>query len=216
MNTPDLPSSKTRRLKFEFEAGNDTLYYVYARINCGSYDDDSYFIAMDEGDFHRANGLHTGGAWEWKNLGEFVDDGTKAEFFLTKGSHTLYIAGREDGACIDRVCVSSYSVAPTELGDENDVVDAIKALKTDSEDAFQTLHILPGGRVSIDYVVGSENQPVCMSLYRLDGMEVASVSGVAGNAGQGSLTIPSSLPTGCYVCRLMIGNRFATQKVVVH
>jgi lysophospholipase L1-like esterase len=216
VNTPDLPTSKTRRLKFEFEVSKDTMYYVFARINCGSYDDDSYFIAIDEGDFHRANGLHTAGAWDWKNLGEFVDDGTKAEFFLTKGRHTLYIAGREDGACIDRVCVSSYSVAPTELGDENDVVDAIKAVEIDPQDAIHSLHVLSDGRVSIDYVAARENMPVRMSLYLLNGMEIASVSAVAGNAGHGSLIIPCSLPTGCYVCRLMIDNRSVTQKVIVH
>lgn len=214
-NTPDLPTANARRLKFDFDAAKDTLYYVFARINCGSYDDDSYFIAMDDGEFHRANGLFTSGSWEWMNLGELVDDGTKPVYQLTKGRHTLYIAGREDGACIDRVCVSSYSVAPMGLGDEQDVVDAIQAIQPETGGGIRSLRALRDGRVYAEYTTTRNDMPVRMSLYLLNGTEVASTSAVARQAGQGAISLSRPLPHGLYVCRLALGDYAEAQKIAI-
>ena len=215
VNTPDLPSSQSRRLKFEFEAGKDTTYYVFARINCGSYDDDSYFIAIDNEDFHRANGLFTSGAWEWKNLGDLVDDGTKPVYQLSKGKHKLYIAGREDGACIDRVCVSSYSVAPTGLGDENDIVDGIQAVLPYDDDIIHSIHALNNGMISVEYTATKNNLPIHLSIYHPNGIEIASASTVANHAGQGCISLSNSVPRGLYICRLVIGDRSVSRKIAV-
>lgn len=214
VNTPDLPSSSSRRLKFEFEAAKDTTYYVFARVNCGSYDDDSYFIAMDDNDFHRANGLYTGGSWAWKNLGEMVDDGTQPTFLLTKGKHTFYIAGREDGACIDRVCISSYSVAPTGLGEDGIVVDGIMSVRPDLDHPLSMLTVRDG-RVSAEYIAPHSNIPVRLSLFQMNGVEIASFATLAKESGSGVISLPISLPQGVYVCRFTLGDEAVVQKIAV-
>jgi hypothetical protein len=58
--------------------------------------------------FRCYNGLVTSG-WEWKNFNEIE---------LTKGSHTLTIAYREDGAKLDKICITNSDSYPMGMGDE--------------------------------------------------------------------------------------------------
>ena len=51
---------------------------------------------MDDGQFAMANGLGTSG-WEWVRI---------TRYGLTAGKHTLTIAYRENGAKLDKICIS--------------------------------------------------------------------------------------------------------------
>ena len=83
-------------------AGRTDRYYLFGRLNCPSADDDSFWIKIDDQPFEVANGLRTTG-WDWVKM-TTVD--------LTKGSHTLTLTHREDGALIDKVAITTYLFGP--------------------------------------------------------------------------------------------------------
>jgi hypothetical protein len=63
---------------------------------------------MDEGGFELYNGLVTNG-WEWIRFDDYM---------LTEGEHTLTIAYREDGARLDKICISNAAFVPQGMGEE--------------------------------------------------------------------------------------------------
>ena len=101
------PTDSAHILAANFTTKTADTYYVYARVNCPGYDDDSYWVSMDKplgSDF--ANGIVTSG-WEWKEL---------YSGSLQAGSHTFYVGGRENGACIDKLCITRNPEPPTGMG----------------------------------------------------------------------------------------------------
>jgi hypothetical protein len=74
---------------------------------CPTWDDDSYFVSVDGAlTSNFVNGLQTA-SWAWKEL---------YHGNLKAGQHTLYIGGREDGACLDKLCITINSEAPSGMG----------------------------------------------------------------------------------------------------
>jgi hypothetical protein len=102
------PSGTEDFITIPFSIDTVRNYFVLGRLNCPTYDDDSFWIKMDDGSFQMYNGLVTSG-WEWKNFNEIE---------LTKGSHTLTIAYREDGAKLDKICITNSDSYPMGMGDE--------------------------------------------------------------------------------------------------
>ena len=90
-----------------FTAKTAGTYYVYARVLCPTWDDDSYWVGVDGPMNNYVNGLQTN-AWSWKELYNGL---------LSAGQHQLTIAGREDGACIDKLCITMNSALPTGKGE---------------------------------------------------------------------------------------------------
>jgi hypothetical protein len=101
------PADSAYILTTAFTASTAGTYYVYARVLCPTWDDDSYWVSIDGplNDYF-ANGLQTD-AWNWKEL---------YNGHLSAGQHQLTIAGREDGACIDKICITMNPEAPTGMG----------------------------------------------------------------------------------------------------
>lgn len=101
------PADSANMLALRFTVTTADTYYIYARVNCPTWDDDSYWTGLDGSMNGFANGLQTGGAWDWKELWNGR---------LKAGSHQLTIGGREDGACIDKLCVAANAIPPTGMG----------------------------------------------------------------------------------------------------
>ena len=105
------PNDEANRLIVSFKAPTAATYYIHARVNCPTWDDDSYWTSMDgplAGAF--ANGLCTNGAWDWKEL---------YNGYLQAGDHQFTIGGREDGACLDKLCITTNPTPPTGMGGNN-------------------------------------------------------------------------------------------------
>ncbi len=102
----EAPADSADAIYIPFSVTYDTIYHLYGRLNCPGTDDDSYWIKMDENDFVMYDELGTSG-WEWKEI---------TSYNLTAGEHTLTIAYSEDGAGMDKLCITSDTVAPTWLG----------------------------------------------------------------------------------------------------
>ena len=106
LNSPRaVPKGNSGTIELPFEVTKDSKYYVFARVNCPTADDDSFWLKMDDGEFQAANGLRTAD-WDWVQL-------TNTE--LTAGEHTLTLAYREDGSLIDKVCITTYVYGPADL-----------------------------------------------------------------------------------------------------
>jgi hypothetical protein len=102
------PANSEDHIVITFTADTDATYYLFGRMNCPTADDDSYWIKMDDGQFAMANGLGTSG-WQWERIGRYA---------LTVGEHTLTVAYRENGAKLDKICVSDYGYAPEGTGED--------------------------------------------------------------------------------------------------
>lgn len=105
-STEAAPSETDDLISVSFTVSQDESFYIYARVNCSTADDDSFWIKLDDEEFAVANGLRTFG-WDWVKLKNAK---------LNKGEHTLTIAYREDGALIDKIGVTTYVFEPTDLG----------------------------------------------------------------------------------------------------
>ena len=121
--TTAAPSDSANILVLRFNVTTANTYYIYARVNCPTWDDDSYWIGFDSQMNDFVNGLQTGGSWDWKLL---------YSGFMQTGSHQLNIAGREDGACIDKFCITADPEPPTGKGGTS---TAIKAILNNSQSA---------------------------------------------------------------------------------
>lgn len=103
LNSPNtVPQGKSGTLKFEFKVTRQAKYFIFAKVNCPTADDDSFWLKIDEGKFAMANGLRTSG-WEWVKLDAME---------LKPGKHTLAMTYREDGAAIDKITITTYPFGP--------------------------------------------------------------------------------------------------------
>ncbi len=132
--TAAAPTDKRNTLTATFKADTDDTYYVYGRVLCPTWDDDSYWIGMDGPMNGFANGLQTA-SWDWKQL---------YSGYLKAGDHQLSIGGREDGACLDKLCFTTNPEPPMGMGGSS-VVSAVTRL---TSAAATTLFSLSGQRLS--------------------------------------------------------------------
>ena len=156
--TVPAPTDSIYMLAATFKINKADTYYIYARVNCPTYDDDSYYWAIDEAfDSNRfANGIVTSG-WDWKLIG------SKA---LQAGQHKLVLGGREDGACIDKLCITTNTEAPSGMGGN---ATAIKTLHAATQAVSTDLYSLNGMRLTAQQAQGP-----CIAVSRAeDGAVVA-------------------------------------------
>jgi len=102
------PAGNQGLLSMPFSIQKTGNFTIFARMNCPTADDDSFWVKMDNGGFEMHNGLGTSG-WEWKRLTNVT---------LSAGDHTLTIGYREDGAQLDKISISNYPYAPQGMGGE--------------------------------------------------------------------------------------------------
>jgi hypothetical protein len=107
------PTDSEDHIVITFTTDKDTTYYLFGRLNCPTADDDSFWLKMDNGKFAMANGLVTNG-WQWVRMSRYV---------LTTGRHILTIAYRENGANLDKICISNYPYAPEAMGQDAQNID---------------------------------------------------------------------------------------------
>jgi len=104
----EAPTGSQSLLAMPFSIQKSGTFAVFARMNCPTADDDSFWLKLDDGSFDMFNGLGTTG-WEWQRLTHVP---------LDAGNHTLTIGYREDGAQLDKICISNYPSAPQGMGQE--------------------------------------------------------------------------------------------------
>ena len=143
--TTTTPTDSAYILAANFTIDKADTYYIYARVLCPTWDDDSYFISVDaplSSTF--VNGIQTA-SWDWK---EFYHGSLKA------GLHKLYIGGREDGACLDKICITTNSEAPSGIG-RNANTTGINTLHCNNQHTTSVgLYSLSGIRLTAQHTQG--------------------------------------------------------------
>jgi hypothetical protein len=94
-------------IEMAFAVAADGNYAVFARLDCPSADDDSFWVKMDNGSFEMFNNLGTSG-WSWLKLDTIP---------LKAGKHALTIGLREDGAMLDKISIANDSFPPQGRGE---------------------------------------------------------------------------------------------------
>ena len=141
--TTPAPTDSIYMLATTFKVAKAGTYYVYGRVKCPSYDDDSYYWGIDESleNNRFANGIVTSG-WEWKLIGSKM---------LQAGQHKLVIGGREDGASIDKLCITVNPEAPSGMGGNT---TAVKTPHATRQATSTELFSLNGIRLTAEHAQG--------------------------------------------------------------
>jgi len=205
LNSP--PLLQENLLTIPFNTKFDTTYYVYARVNCPSYDDDSFWITVDNNQFYNSNGLKTNG-WEWKKLNSYQ---------LTKGKHTIQIGYREDGACLDKLCITNDLIAPIGLGGvDSTVITSIIPSEIKYKYSLEQNYPNPFNPATTIKFSISTSSFVTLKIYNTLGKEVSTLISEKLPAGNYSLNWNAAdLPSGIYFYRLIAGSFKQTKKLVL-
>jgi O-glycosyl hydrolase len=131
-------------LVLPFSVDSTGNYNLYARLNCPSASDDSFWMKLDDDSFKMYDRLGTAG-WAWVKMTSFA---------LTKGLHKLTFTYREDGAKLDKILITNSANAPTTIGTEasncQQNTNIIKLLH-DNEGIFTVCPNPSSGQVNISW-----------------------------------------------------------------
>ncbi len=131
------PTDNAHQLSADFNVKTADTYYIYARVMCPTWDDDSYWVSIDSPlNSYFANGLQTN-SWDWKEL---------YHGNLQAGDHKLWLGGREDGACLDKLCITANPEPPTGMGGSA-VATSVNQCQTSHEGSVE-IYSLSGVRLS--------------------------------------------------------------------
>ena len=190
-----------------FSVDTAGTFNIYARINCPGYDDDSFWIEMDNGGFEMINGVVTSG-WQWIVLKSYQ---------ITKGSHTLTFTYREDGAKLDKICVSNYAVPPIGIGDvaENTcVTSGINLIENPA--CFSLGQNYPNPFTCKTYISFEipQQEYVSLKVYSLFGEEIAELAGNNFNKGEHQLEFcVDNISKGIYYYTIKTENYMSSKKM---
>jgi lysophospholipase L1-like esterase len=204
-SSSSAPIGDANAITIPFTAAKDSTYYVFARLNCPTANDDSFWVKMDDGAFVMCNGLGTSG-WQWLQL---------LSYDIKAGSHTLTIAYREDGALLDKLCISNYNSMPKGMGVVDPIVTTVNSpqqvrgfsLGANYPNPFKT-------KTNIPFEVPCRVF-VSLKVFNVVGIEVAQLVGDVCDGGAYVAEFNADdLPLGVYFYVMRSGNFSASRKVI--
>lgn len=207
------PANSDDHIYITFTTEKDTTYYLFGRMNNPTPDDDSYWVKMDNGSFTMANGLGTSG-WQWGRITNYI---------LTAGEHTLTIAYRENGAKLDKICISSYVDPPEGMGEEAEnicesdtssvginLIEAIDgyALRQNYPNPFNDI-------TTIAFEIPNEIY-VSLKVFSILGEEIAELAGKEFSSGKHTVEFDTrNLSKGIYFYSIEAGTFTASRKMIL-
>lgn len=104
-------------LVYNFHIAESGNYKVWGRLKAPTYDDDSFWIKMNNGEWINWNGLAVKTNWEW--MAVFSGSAENHVIYpLDTGWHTLTVCFREDGASIDKFYLTNTGNQPSGMGED--------------------------------------------------------------------------------------------------
>lgn len=204
------PSDSSDLIFLPFTTDTSSTYNLFGRMNNPSYDDDSFWVKVNDGDFALFNGLVTSG-WQWVNIGTYD---------LDKGDHELTIGYREDGATLDKIAVTNSTIPPSGLGD--DALNICQATSSetdpDSPRGFGLNQNYPNPfnpNTIISYQL-PVNSRVELKVFDMLGREVAVLADGLKSAGTHTVDFGATgLSSGIYIYQLKAGDRIESKKMML-
>jgi lysophospholipase L1-like esterase len=200
------PADSVNLITIPFTVTKDTTYNVFGRVNCPTNDDDSFWVNVDDGTPVNCNGLKTS-EWAWMKLDSYL---------LTKGIHTLIIGYREDGACLDKLCITNDEAAPSGMGEADPATLGINSIKTIDGYALGQNYPNPFNPKTVISYRLSVISDVSFKIFDVIGREVTTL--VNGMQSPGMHTIEwnaQNYPSGVYFYRLQADMFNETKKLVL-
>ena len=207
------PTSANDIITIPFAMDSAGTYSFYARLNCPTPDDDSFWVKINNGTFEMKNGLWTSG-WEWKLLGEYQ---------LMAGDNVLTVAYREDGAELDKIAISNAPFSPDGLGEvalnSCDITGTDKKLHLELNSL--TIRNFPNpfsDFTMIDFCI-EKQEDVCLKIYNSLGQEINDLISKCLEAGDYKLMWNGTnyggvkQTSGIYICILIVGMKTYTIKM---
>jgi hypothetical protein len=200
------PFDSSGYITIPFSVSQDTLYHVYGRINCPTYNDDSFWMKMDQGMYTMCGELKTSG-WEWKKIKSYQ---------LRKGRHTLSIGYREDGANLDKIGISSKDEIPAGMGG----VDSVKLtnISIDLTRAYRFRQNVPNpfsSKTCFIFDVPVDTQ-VSLKVFTLSGIELVELAGNEFKKGNHRIEFDATgFAPGVYLVAMKAGPFYGKRKMMV-
>ncbi len=206
----EAPSDEQGLISIPFAVDTSDNFSLYARINCPSYDDDSFWIKMDDEDFVMHNGLVTSG-WGWVELGNYA---------LSEGEHTLTIGYREDGAKLDKICISNLGITPLGMGEEAenlcDPTNVFNFIEIPEDYSLEQNYPNPFNPTThIRYSIANRTK-VTLKIFDVLGREIQNLVNEVKSPGQYTVTFNGQkVSSGIYFYSLHAGSFLETKKLIL-
>lgn len=200
------PADSSGLIKIHFTVSKDSTYNVFARMKNPTADDDSFWVKFDNGPFILCNGLGTNG-WQWLKLASAV---------LTKGKHSITIGYREDGATLDKICISNYQFAPSGKGEADLLVSNFKRVKNFDGYSLNQNYPNPFSKnTSISFEIPKDTF-VSLKIHNLSGNQIAELAGSKYPQGKHTLEFNSEyLSKGVYFYSLQTDDYTISRKMIL-
>jgi len=206
----EAPSDSTGYIVIPFSVDTSGNFAVFARLNDPTYDDDSYWVKMDDGEFVMYNGLVTSG-WQWLKYNDYM---------LTEGDHTLTIGYREDGTKLDKICITNSGIAPTGMGEEAvnlcTPTDVGNLMKAPANYALEQNYPNPfNPSTNIRYSIAKTSK-VTLKIFDSLGREIRTLVNEIKSAGNYTIKFNArNLPSGTYFYQIKANNYLETKKFIL-
>lgn len=99
-----IPSGN--ELTYDFSVGQAGTYEMHALVSALNGGDNSFWVAIDDGEWVQWHLTVTNGQWQWQTVTNGFDQ-TAVTFDLSEGNHTLRIKVREDGTKLDKIVITN-------------------------------------------------------------------------------------------------------------
>ncbi len=207
-STGQAPNTDDGLIHIPFTIVSEDSYAVYGRVNCPSYEDDSFWLKMDNGSFSNYNGLKSNG-WEWYKFGDFD---------LSEGEHELTIGYREDGALLDKFYITKNADLPEGIGEKavNDCNNvSVGYIKRESFSLWQNFPNPFSTSTTIKYSL-EKPENVYLKIYNVNGQLVKTIVNQYQSIGEYAYVwYPEQLPAGVYFYKLRVGEFSETRKMII-
>lgn len=206
----NAPSTDDGLVSIVFSVDSSGTYSIYGRLNNPTYNDDSFWLKVDDGDFVLYNGLVTSG-WNWVKFDDFT---------LSEGDHVLQIGYREDGATLDKISITNSFIAPSGMGDEAQNICSTTSIdhKPDTPDGYTLNQNYPNPfnpSTNIGYQL-AETAHVELNIFDTMGRKVAELVNSRQTAGFHLLSFDAAgLASGIYFYRLETSSGFIESKKMI-
>lgn len=213
-STSEAPSSPDDHLTINFSVEKTGKYYIFANLKCPNYEQDSYWMKIDDGEFRSYDRLKTisyfvTNGWEWVRL-DSAD--------LEAGEHTLTFAYREQGALLDKIYISDYKYALIAEDQEAENICTIAGIKANTVSTVQLESCYPNPSNGITTITfrNPYSTYVSLKIYSVVGSEIAELAGKEFPSGTHTIEFNSGqLSNGVYFYTLETAGIRESRKMIV-